>query len=44
LTDLLHTHTQCCFTQDLYTDMPHCDLQMVGKHLFVMCLFCPFTM
>ena len=33
--DLLHTHTQCCLGQDLYTDMPHCDLQMVGKHSFV---------
>ena len=25
-----------CFVQDLYTDMPHCDLQMAGKHLFVL--------
>ena len=31
MTDLLYTPTQCCFSQDLYTDMPHCDLQMVGK-------------
>ena len=31
--DLLHTHTQCCFGQDFYTDMPHCDLQIVGKHV-----------
>ena len=30
MTDLLHTHTQCCFGRDLYTDMPHCVLQMVG--------------
>ena len=22
------THTQNCFVRDLYTDMPHCDLQM----------------
>jgi len=34
--DLLHTHTQCCLGQDLCTDMPHCDLQMVGKHSFVL--------
>ena len=36
MTDLLHTHTQCCFGRDLYTDMQHCDLQMVGKHSFVL--------
>ena len=29
MTNLLHTHTQCCFSRDVYTDMPHCDLQMV---------------
>jgi len=36
LTDLLNTHTQCCFCRDLYTDVPHCDLQMVGKHYFLL--------
>ena len=30
MTYLLHTHTQCFFGRDLYTDVPHCDLQMVG--------------
>jgi len=33
LTDLLHTHTQCYFGQDFYTDMPHCDLQMTFSNL-----------
>ena len=28
------THTQNCFVRDLYTDMPHCDLQMVGFALY----------
>ena len=32
--DLLHTYTQCCFGRDLYTDMSHCDLQMVGFALY----------
>ena len=34
--DLLHTHTQCCFGRNVNTDMPHCDLQMVWKHSFVL--------
>jgi len=34
LTDLLNTHTQCCFGQDLYTDMPLCDLQVEGFALY----------
>jgi len=36
LTDLLHTHTHCYFGQDVNTDMPHCDLQVVGKQSFVL--------
>jgi len=39
LTDLLHTHTQCCFGQDLYTDIPHCDLQMVGFVLWYIVVY-----
>jgi len=39
--DLLHTHTQCCFGRDdLYTDMPHCDLQMVGFALYSETFIC----
>jgi len=34
LTDLLHILTQCFFGRDLYTDMPHCDLQMEGFTLY----------
>jgi len=34
MTDLLHTHTQCCFVRVIYTDMPNCDLQMVGFALY----------
>jgi len=34
LTDLFQTHTQCCFGQDRYIDMPHCDLQMVWFTLY----------
>ena len=32
--DLLHTHTQCGFGLDIYTDVPHCDLQMVGFAMY----------
>ena len=34
--DLLPTHTKCCLGPDLYIGMPHCELKMVEKHLFVM--------
>ena len=40
MTDLLYTHTQRCFGRDLYTDMPHCDLQMVGFALYKETFIC----
>ena len=40
MADLLHTHTQYLFGRDLYTDMPHCELQMVGFALYYETLIC----
>jgi len=34
LVDRFTSYTQCCFGRDLYTDMPHCDFQMVEFTLY----------